>query len=54
MVEKLPIIKEIVNSSQFPEEFRKHSLALMLNGFFEDFESAVYTKMRIEKKIRKK
>lgn len=48
MVEKLPFIKEIVNSSQFPEEFRKHSFALMLNSFFEDLEAAVYTKIRNE------
>ncbi len=50
MVEKLPIVNEILNMGNVPEKIRKHSFALILNSFFEDLESAVYTKIRLEKK----
>ena len=32
-------------------EIRNHSLALLLNGFFEDLESAIHTKNRLEKRL---
>ena len=50
MVENLPIIKEIWGLKDMPENVRKHSFALMLNSFFEDLESAIYTKMRNSKR----
>lgn len=50
LVEKLPIVKEILNMNKIPEKIRKHSFALILNSFFEDLESAIYTKIRLEKK----
>jgi hypothetical protein len=55
MVKKLPIVKEILSMDNVPKKIRKHSFALMLNSFFEDLESAVYTKIRLEKgKIKNK
>ncbi len=49
LVEKLPITKEIENFSKLPKKIRKQVFAQMLNGFFEDLESAFYTKSRLEK-----
>ena len=54
MAENLPIVNEILNMDRVPEKVRKHFFALMLNGFFEDLESAVYTKIRLDKKKVKK
>jgi len=55
MVESLPLIKEILSIDKVPKKIRKHSFALMLNSFFEDLESAVYTKIKLEKrKIKNK
>lgn len=54
MVEKLPIVNEILNFGKLPEEIRKHAFVSMLNGFFEDLESAVYTKIRLEENKSKK
>lgn len=55
MVEKLPIINEISNMDKIPINIRKHSFAMLFNSFFEDLESAIYTKIRIEnKKVAKK
>ena len=54
LVEKLPIVKEILKMNKVPEKIRKHSFASILNGFFEDLESAVYTKIMLEKKKIKK
>ncbi len=53
MVENLPIIRGIGTTEKVPEKIRKHSFALMLNGFFEDLESAVYTKVRLEEEKSK-
>jgi ADP-heptose:LPS heptosyltransferase len=53
MVEKLPIIKEISNIGKLPEKIRKHSFVLMINSFFEDLESAIYTKIELEKRKKK-
>lgn len=52
MVEKLPIVTDFCNINwiKMPESLKKHSFALMLNGFFEDLEAAVYTKIRLDKK----
>jgi len=54
MIEKLPIIKEMVNINKLPKKFREHSLALLLNSFFEDLESAIYTKIRLESQKKRK
>lgn len=53
MVEKLPLVRDIGNMSQLPEEMRRHTFATMLNGFFEDLESAIYTKIEIEKEKKR-
>lgn len=50
MVEKLPIVKEILSMNKIPDKIRRHSFALILNSFFEDLESAIYTRMRLEKR----
>ena len=53
MVEKLPIVNEMcdfIHWKKIPNKIRKHLLVITLNGFFEDLESAMYTKMRNEKK----
>ena len=47
MVEKLPITKSIWKMKDLP--IKEQSFALMLNSFVEDLESAVYTKIRLEK-----
>jgi len=54
MVEKLPIVNEISDIAKIPPKIRKHTFALMLNGFFEDLESAVYTKVRLDKQTNKR
>ncbi len=50
LVRKLPIIKEIARIDKLPRNYRERFLTTLLNGFFEDLESAVYTKIRLEKK----
>ena len=53
MVEKLPIVNEMcdfIHWKKIPNKIRIHLLVITLNGFFEDLESAMYTKMRNEKK----
>jgi len=54
MVEKLPIISEIIGMVKLPSKYRKRTFAMLLNSFFEDLESAVYTKMGLEEKKSKK
>lgn len=50
IVEKLPIVRDVEKFGELPKKIRKHFFAQMLNGYFEDLESAVYTKMRSENK----
>jgi len=50
LVENLPIVRDCANLSKLPENIRVHTFATLLNGFFEDLESAVYTKIRLEEK----
>ncbi len=52
MVEKLPFVREVgkIGKIRTPEKLREHAIATMLNGLFEDLESAVYTKIELEKK----
>lgn len=54
MIENLPIIKDLGKIERVPEKIRKQSFALMLNSFFEDLESAVYTKVRLEEEKKSK
>lgn len=54
MVEKLPIVRDVKRFGKLPKKMRKHIFAQMLNGYFEDLESAVYTKTDIEKRRAKK
>lgn len=53
LVKKLPIIKELAGINKLPEKYREQTLATLLNSFFEDLESAVYTKIRIENKKKR-
>ena len=50
MVEKLPFVNEMLDIDKLPKNMRKHSISLMLNSFFEDLESALYTKRRLDEK----
>ncbi len=54
MVNKLPIIKEIPRLSKLPKKFRDHTLSSTINGFFEDLQAAVYTKISLEQRQQKK
>ncbi len=49
LVENLPMVKSVWDLKEMPENLRKRALTTMLNGFFEDLESAVYTKISLEK-----
>jgi len=50
LVENLLIIRDYVKINKLPEKYRKEMLANSLNSLFEDFESAVYTKISLENK----
>ena len=49
LVENLHMVKSVWDLKEMPENLRKRALTTMLNGFFEDLESAVYTKISLEK-----
>jgi len=51
MVEKLSILDELLEMKKLKNG--KHFLASTLNSFFDDLESAIYTKIRLEKGKRK-
>ncbi len=50
LVKKVSIIKEALEIDKLPEAHSERILVTALNSFFEDLESAVYTKIRLEKK----
>ena len=50
LVKNLLIIKEALQIEKFPKEHREQLLANSLNSYFEDLESAMYTKIRLERK----
>ena len=50
LVKNLSIIREIEKINKLPKDFREQMLVNSLNGFFEDLESAVHTKIRLGKK----
>ena len=51
LVEKLPAFEGFLPKKD--NKMERRAFALLLNSFFEDLESAVYTKIRLEKKIKK-
>jgi hypothetical protein len=53
MVEKLHLLKDLEGINRLPKKWRIEILAQLLNSYFEDLESAVYTKIRIEKRKNK-
>lgn len=50
LVKKLPFFKMSLKMKD--NEVFKHAFATMLNGYFEDLESAVYTKISLEQEKR--
>lgn len=52
LVKKLPFFKMCLKMEN--NKMWKYAFATMLNGYFEDLESAVYTKIRLENKNKKK
>ncbi len=56
LVGKLPFIRDYMEMrmAKLPEDMRRHMLTTFLNSFFEDLESAVYTKIRLEKNNKKR
>ena len=52
LVEKLPFFRMCLRMEN--KKFWKHSFATMLNGYFEDLESAAYIKFFIESKSNRK
>ncbi|PJC45454.1 hypothetical protein CO037_01420 [Candidatus Pacearchaeota archaeon CG_4_9_14_0_2_um_filter_30_8] len=49
LVETLPIIERIHYLKEITATQGKSIIASLLNGFFEDLESAVYTKVSLSK-----
>lgn len=57
LVEKLSIVRDIEDigkMQKIPKKIRKHFFVSLLNGLFEDLENAVYTKIRLESKKKKR
>lgn len=53
LVEKLPFFRMSLKMKD--NKLFRHAFATMLNGYFEDLESAVYTKIsREQKKVRRR
>ena len=50
LVEKLPFFKMSLKMKD--NKLFRHLFATLLNGYFEDLESAVYTKVRLESQKR--
>ncbi len=50
LVKNLSIIREIQKIDKLPKKYREQIFISLLNGFFEDLESAMYTKIRLEHK----
>lgn len=48
LVEKLPFFRMSLKMKD--NKLFRHAFATMLNGYFEDLESAVYTKISMEQK----
>ncbi len=57
LVEKLSIVRDIEDIGKMQKilkKIRKHFFVSLLNGLFEDLENAVYTKIRLESKKKKR
>lgn len=55
MVEKLPFVKSVIKlDNKIPEKIRTEMISNMLNGFFEDLESAMRTQFNNEQMKKKK
>lgn len=56
MVQKLPFVQEMnrLSKAKIPKRILRHSLATVLNSFFEDLENAMYTKIEIENNKKNK
>jgi hypothetical protein len=56
MIEKLSILQDIedIKKIRMPSKTGKHMVALTLNSFFEDLESAIHTKIRLENKAKRR
>ena len=52
LVKKLPFFKMSLRIKD--NKLFRHMFATMLNGYFEDLESAVYTKVRLESQKKRK
>ena len=52
LVKKLPFFRMSLRMKD--SKLFRHAFATMLNGYFEDLESAVYTKVRLESRKRGK
>ena len=52
LVEKLPFFKMCLVMED--NKMWRHSFTTLINGYFEDLESAVYTKIRLEQKRKNK
>ena len=52
LVKKLPFFKMSLRMKD--NKLFRHAFATMLNGYFEDLESAAYTKVRLESRKRGK
>ena len=52
LVRKLPIFKTCIKMKN--NKLWKDAFDTMLNGYFEDLESAVYTKIRLEEEKNRK
>lgn len=50
LVEGLPVLKEMACMGKLPKKQRIFAMTTLLNSFFEDLESAVYTKISIKNK----
>jgi len=48
LIEKLPLFKMCLQMKN--NKMWKHAFTNLINNYFEDLESAVYTKIRLEKK----
>jgi len=52
LVKNLPFVSRVIELSKdkrIEERMKKEMIAMQLNAFFEDLESAVYTKIQLDK-----
>ncbi len=54
LVETLPILRFAEDVKKLPKKMRPRCFAQWLNSYFEDLEWAVYIKIRLEEKRKKK